>query len=174
MWLHVLSSIATTVVVWGALAGIRRRPHRDRLIVALGGVLLVGGSVLGFLYTRDRIGLPVGLGYAMLAYVALSAMIERRASRPQFIAVGVLVAVLGICWSIRVGELYVALRETAWDYHLEWDRPEALAAESQSPVIARMRRAALTRRPADPHRDPLWTYVLFERRFAPVTQEGEH
>ena len=34
-------------------------------VLQIGVVLAVGGSVLGFLYTRDRIGLPVGFGYAV-------------------------------------------------------------------------------------------------------------
>src|SRR5688572_20253497 len=77
MWLHVVSSIATTAIVFGALPGIRARPYRDRLIVALGAVLILGGSALAFLYTRDRIGLPAGLGYAMLVYVGFTAFLER-------------------------------------------------------------------------------------------------
>ena len=85
--------------------------------MAIGGVLVLGGSALGFLYTRDRIGLPVGFGYAMLVYVAVSAALEGHGARWRPVAVGVLVTVLGICWSIRTVELSVALRDTAWDYH---------------------------------------------------------
>jgi hypothetical protein len=173
MWLHVLSSIATTALIGAGLIGIRSRPRRDQLIAAMGGVLVLGGSALGFLYTRDRIGLPVGLGYAMLVYVAVSAALEEQGARWRTLAVGVLLTVLGICWSIRTVELSVALRDTAWDYHLEWDRPEALDAEADSPIVARMRATALKRRPADARRDPAWTYRLFERRFEPVPEERE-
>ena len=63
--------------------------------------------------------------------------------------------------------VFVALRETAWDFHQEWDRPEALAAAEQNPQVAQMRLTVLKYRPANPHRDPLWTYHLFERRFEP-------
>src|SRR6185503_4673206 len=120
MWLHVLSSLVTTMLVAVVLRGIRLRPQRDQIIAAFGVVLAVGGSVLGFLYTRDRIGLPVGFGYAMLVYVALSGLLERRTSR-QSIPIGVLVAALGVCWLIRTGERFATLRDTAWEYHLEWD-----------------------------------------------------
>ena len=169
MWLHVLSSVATTAVVVVGLAGIRRRPHRDQVIAAFGGVLIVGGSALAFLYTRDRIGLPAGIGYAMVTYVAVSALLERvRSGRPFVLS---LVAALGLCWSIRTAEMYVALRDTAWDYRLEWDRGEAVSAGRQNQVIARMRQSALSHTPADAERDPRWTYILFERRFSPAAEE---
>ncbi len=167
MWLHVLSSIATTVLVGVYLAGIRSRPPRDRLIAALGGVLVIGGSALGFLYTRDRIGLPAGLGYAMLTYVAISALLDGQRSRRQLLLIAPVVAALGLCWTVRTGEQYVALRDTAWDYHIEWDRESARIAAAGSPMIARVRASALKHRPADAQRDPLWTYSLFERRFKP-------
>ncbi len=150
MHLHVLSSIATTAVVCWMVSGIRERPHRDRVIAALGGVLLIGGSALGFLYTRDRIGLAAGIGYAMLVYVALSALLARPAARWQSTAAMTLVAILAICWSIRTAETVVSLRETAWDYYLEWDREEARTASTQSPTIAQLRSSATKHRPADP------------------------
>jgi hypothetical protein len=166
MWLHVLSSVATTAVVCVGLLGIRSRPPRDRLIAAFGAVLMVGGSTLGFLYTRDRIALPVGIGYAMLVYVAMSAVFDRRSATWRAASVA-LVLTLGTCWSIRVGEMYVTLRDVAVDYHSEWYRPEALAAAAQNPVVARMRSMALDHPPVDTRRDPPWTYTIFERRFQP-------
>lgn len=167
MWLHVLSSLATTAIVFGALPGIRARPYRDRLIVALGTVLILGGSALAFLYTRDRIGLPAGFGYAMLVYVGFSAFLDRQPSGRRAVAVAAAVVILGVCWSIRTVEMYTALKDTAWDYHLEWSRDDARAAAAQSPTVARLRASALEHRPADAQRDPVWTYALFERRFEP-------
>jgi len=168
MWLHVVSSLLTTLVVCLAVPGIRARATRDRLIAVFGGVLLIGGSVLGFLYTRDRIGLAAGIGYAMLVYVAVTALLERPVSRWMSITATALVVMLGVGWSLRVGEMYVALRETAWDFHHEWTRDEAQAPADT--IVGRMRAATLRQRPADPQHDPLWTYVLFERRF---TREKE-
>ena len=173
MWLHIGSSVVTTVVVGAGLAIIRTRPQRDHVIAAFGCVLIVGGSALAFLYTRDRIGLPAGIGYAMLVYVAVSALVEGvRPSRWRFAVA--LMTILGLCWSIRSAEMYVALRDTAWDYRQEWDRREAIRAERQSRVIARMRQSALSGTPADAERDPRWTYILFERRFSPAAEESGH
>ena len=171
MWIHVLSSLTTTAMVGIILLSIRSRPHRDRLIAAFGAVLLLGGSVLGFLYTRDRIGLPVGFGYAMLVYVVVSALLERPVPRWKMIPMAMLVGALGACWLIRVGNMYVALRDTAWDYRQEWTRDEANAAVGQNPIVASLRAAALKRVPADPRRDPLWTYKIFQRRYEPALDE---
>jgi hypothetical protein len=132
----------------------------------------VGGSALAFLYTRDRIGLPAGIGYAMLVYVAVSALLERVRPGRRVLTVAT-IAVLGLCWSVRTAEMYVALRDMAWDYRLEWERGDAVNAGLQNPVIARMRRSALSRPAADAERDPRWTYILFERRFSPAADEPE-
>ena len=69
-WFHVGSSALTTIVIVGGLIRGWPWPERDRLLVVAGCALLVFGSALGFLYTRDRIGLAGGLGYALLLYVA--------------------------------------------------------------------------------------------------------
>ena len=170
MWLHIASSVVTTVVVAAGLAGIRTRPYRDQLLAAFGCVLIVGGSALAFLYTRDRIGLPAGIGYAMLVYVTVSALVER--VRPGRVRLAVaLVTVLGLCWSIRSAEMFVALRDTAWDYRQEWDRREAIGAAVRNRVVGGMRQSAVSRAPADAERDPRWTYILFERRFSPAAEE---
>jgi hypothetical protein len=174
LWLHVLSSVATTCTVGIVLLCIRPQTQRDRLIAAFAVILIVGGSLLGFLYTRDRIGLPGGLGYAMLVYLAASALLERQAARWQRIAASLLVAALGACWLIRVGETYVTIRDVAWDFHLEWSREAAVATAEQNPMVARIRASALKRVPADARRDPLWTYKLFERRYEPAAAEPPH
>jgi hypothetical protein len=75
-----------------------------------------------------------------------------------------------VCWLIRTGERYVALRDTAWEYHLEWDREGVAEAAGQNPILASLRASALERRPADARRDPAWTYTLFERRHEPVAR----
>ena len=97
-------------------------------------------------------------------------MLERRAPKWQTVPMGVLVAALGVCWLIRTGERYVALRDTAWEYHLEWAREGVAEAAGQSPVLASLRASALKRRPADAQRDPAWTYKLFERRHEPAAR----
>ena len=173
-WLHVLSSLLTTVVVIVALARYRPTSERDRLLVAAGLALVVFGSGIGFLYTRDRIGLWAGAGYAVLVFVAVAMLLERmsRSALHRMATVGV-VGLLAIAWTTRTAETYAQLRDTAWDYRGEWtDRFEDLggAAQPQSELITSMRAAATGKDPADPRRDPAWTFALFERRF---NREGD-
>jgi hypothetical protein len=177
--LHVLSSLLTTIVVVGSLVRFPPASDRDRLLRAAGLVLLVLGSGLGFLYTRDRIGLSAGAGYALLVFVACAMMLERlgraeaaRHLQPvarlkRYALIGV-VAILVLSWTMRVGETYVHLRDTAWDFHLEWtDRYAELGGTTreQTPLLIALRSAALRAMPDDPRLDPAWSYVVFERQF---------
>lgn len=175
-WFHVGLSALTTVLIAGGL--IRGWPwhERDRLLVVAGCALLVFGSALGFLYTRDRIGLAGGIGYALLLYVACASWLDpayakapagkhaaatwRRASRA-------VIALVAVGWVLRSGETFFQLRDLAWDYRTEWtERFEELGArQEQTALLHQLRAAALEKTPADPRRDPAWTYFLFERRF---------
>jgi hypothetical protein len=163
-------SVLTTVLIAGGLARGWPWKERDRLLVVAGCALMLFGSALGFLYTRDRIGLAGGVGYALLLYVACSswlAFAEATASKLVAWAVTGLVALVAAAWIIRSGETFFQLRDLAWDYRTEWtERYEELGArQEQTALLEQLRAAALAETPADPRRDPAWTYFLFERRF---------
>jgi hypothetical protein len=153
------------------VALVRYRPtsERDRLLVAAGLALIVLGSGIGFLYTRDRVGLWAGTGYAMLVFVALAAMLEQmpRSGVRHAATIG-LVSTLAVAWTTRTAETYAQLRDTAWDYRLEWtDNFEALGGPSQpqTELLTSLRAGALSKTPTDPRQDPAWTFALFERRY---------
>ena len=180
-WFHVGVSALTTVVIAGGL--IRGWPwhERDRLLVVAGCALLVFGSALGFLYTRDRIGLAGGIGYALLLYVACASWLEfpgtpegapyeNSGDRWRRTTVTAVIAIVAAAWVIRSGETFFQLRDLAWDYRTEWtERFEELGArQEQTALLDHLRTAALAQTPADPRRDPAWTYFLFERRFRRV------
>jgi hypothetical protein len=173
-WLHVLSSLATTVVVIATLALYRQTSERDRLLVAAGLTLVLFGSGIAFLYTRDRIGLWAGTGYTLLVFVALATLLERmpRSGLTRVATIGV-VSVLAIAWTTRTAETYVQLRDTAWDYRSEWtERLEDLGGnlQPQTELWTSVRAAAIGKTPDDPRRDPAWTFALFERRYV---RDGE-
>ena len=168
-WFHVgLSALTTAIVVLGLIVR-SPRSSRDRLLVVLGVALLVFGSGLGFLYTRDRIALSAGVGYALLVYVAASALMDWRPARHWVrLASRCALIVIAAGWIIRSGELLFQLRDTAWDYHLEWTArfsEKGGSTEDRTAVFEALRKEALSQVPADPRTDPGWTYVLFERRF---------
>ncbi|MGH9237781.1 MAG: hypothetical protein ACRD3G_07045 [Vicinamibacterales bacterium] len=171
MYIHVSTSLLTTGIVGYALA--TSRIHgRDRLVAAAGLTLVAVGTALGFLYTRDRIALSAGIGYAMLFYVAVAAVLERlSATRPlgwRSAFVRACIALVFVGWSIRTAETYLQLRDAGWENYREWtERYEELGgdARSQTDVLMMLREDVLSRTPRDPRRDPPSTYMLFQRRF---------
>ena len=174
MYVHVLSSVLTTAVIAYAFQTSLIAPGRDRLIAAAGMTLVVVGSALGFLYTRDRIGVSAGVGYAMLVYVAVAAVLKGRPA--AFANAGgrglrlaqACVAVIAAGWLIRTGELYFQLRDAGWENYLEWTtRYQELGGTSrpQTDLLMLLRNEALAHAAGDPRNDPSWTYLLFEREF---------
>lgn len=164
MYLHVITSLVTTGVVAYALRTSTIPQARDRQIAAVGLTLLAIGSALGFLYTRDRIALWAGIGYAMLVYVGVATVLERRR---QILATAC-VALVAAGWFIRTGEAYFHLRDAAWENRLEWTtRYEELGGYTrpQTDMLELLREQAIARVPDDPRRDPAWTYRWFEREF---------
>jgi hypothetical protein len=167
MYVQVITSVVTTAVVVYVLRTSRLTVARDRLIVAAGSTLVIVGSALGFLYTRDRIALSAGVGYAMLVYVAVANLQSRAGGgQPWRLIGGACLAVVFAGWMIRVGETCFALRDAAWDNYQEWTiRYEALGGyvRPQTDVLELLREAALAQVPDDARSNPAWTYVLFER-----------
>jgi hypothetical protein len=174
-WIQVGSSLLTTALIAVALFVSKPTSTRDRLLLVVGVTLIVFGSALGFLYTRDRIALSAGVGYAILLYVMVARLLEDDdRGRPEWqrrLAYGA-IAMIGVAWIVRSAETFFQLRDSAWDFHLEWtDRYAELGGttQSQTELLQTLRSAALQSTPVDPRRDPSWTYALFERRFRPGT-----
>ncbi len=174
MWFRIALTVATTAI---AIVAVRAKPiARDARLVAVGLVLLLCGSVLGYLYTRERIALSAGFGYVILVYVGISFLLEREYAhaRSRAAALGV-VTILSCGWLLRNVEMYFHLRDTAWEFHLEWTvRYETLlGSRPETELLKQLRDAALARRPKDPTRDPSWSYALFEREYARATDRED-
>jgi hypothetical protein len=170
LWVHVISSTLTTVVVGSLLVTRRRLSSRDGQLVALGLTLMACGSALGFLYTRDRIAVLVGIGYAMLLSVALAALLAHVPKRSWGrLVAGAAVVILAGAWTIRDAETWLRVRDTAWETYVEWtDRYETLGGPGrpQTELFGRLRSSALAQVPDDPRDDPSWTYRIFEREIS--------
>ena len=148
----------------------RSRDHVPGIVIAAAGLtIVVVGSALGFLYTRDRIALSAGIGYAMLVYVAIAAVLERPPIHRGAVAASVAcVVIVGVGWVIRTGEAYVQMRDAAWENYQEWTTRYADLGgftRPQTDMLTMLRKAALERVPQDPRTDPAWTYALFEREY---------
>jgi hypothetical protein len=63
--------------------------------------------------------------------------------------------------------------DAAWENHQEWTtRYEELGGltRPQTDVLMLLRTAAVAQTPADPRRDPAWSYTLFEREFERIPE----
>jgi hypothetical protein len=195
-WFQVGSSALTTLVIAAGLVrgwpwkeerrqgvpgdreerrqGVPGDRERDRLLVVAGCALLVFGSVVSFVYTRDRLGLAGGIGYALLLYVAVGLWLDWSGSGSgwQRQAVRGVLTLVAALWVVRSAETWFQLRDTAWDYHVEWtDRfVELGGAQNSTDLMRELRATALSKTPADVRLDPAWTYFLFERRFHRMPQ----
>jgi hypothetical protein len=166
-WLHVVSSVATTALILVAIPRGGLNP-RDRAATAVGAALIIGGSALGFLYTRDRVALPVGVGYAVLLYVALSQVLAAASARAaKRTAVTIVVSLLTVMWLVRNAELYWFLRDLAWEHHREWSvRFESIRNDQPvTDLMLVLQALALERKPPDPVASPGWSHRLLERKF---------
>ena len=163
MWFRVALTLATTAI---AVTALRAAPAtRDARLAATGLVLLVCGSGLGYLYTRERIALSAGFGYVILLYGGLAFLLERQYAHAWSRAAAlVVVTTLGTGWLLRNVEMYLYLRDTAWEFHREWT--ERRGSTPETALFDELRNAALARPPDDPTRDPAWSYSLFEREYA--------
>jgi hypothetical protein len=169
MWLHVVSSIVTTLIVCVCFPR-RNLSPRDRAVTATAVALILGGSALGFLYTRDRIALPAGIGYAMLLYVALPALFVRAApAGARRVAAVTLTSVVVAMWLVRDAETYWFLRDLAWEHHREWTvRYESIRANRPATdLMVVLQALALDGRPAEPAPSPDWANRILERKFGP-------
>ena len=169
MYIHVVSSVLSTALIWYAVRTSRISDPRDRFIAAAGLTIVLVGSALGFLYTRDRIAVSAGVGYAMLVYVAVATVLEQPPMRHAGRVVAqACVAIIAVGWVLRTSEAYVQMRDAAWENYQEWTtRYEELGGftRPQTDILAMLRSAALARAPKDPRTDPAWTYTVFEREY---------
>jgi hypothetical protein len=168
MWLHIVTSTCTTLFVAAVLMALRPFTTRDRHLIAAGLALMSFGSALGFLYTRDRIGLTAGVGYALLLYVCGAQFLERARTMAVWrrTAVAVVVSMLAVGWMLRTTELWFRLHDNPWDVQVEWrtkfgNNP----AGAPDSIVERLRVDALSRAPSDPRDDPAWSRRLFERAY---------
>ncbi len=124
---HLGSSAALTAIVawWGA--GALRRVRREgwspdaRLCLALVVVLLASG-VLSANYSRDRLGGMAVPLYAVAAFHALRAAVDRASTAPRvpFAMAGVMLVLIAAGWHVRAVGTLERARLTSFRNHTEW------------------------------------------------------
>lgn len=119
--LNIVSSLVmTAVIAWGAVTS-WSNPSQRRLTVALVVSLLACGA-LSFDYSRDRLGGMAVVFYALAAYHATRALVQRTMDvAPSRFRIGVAgLLILAGAWQIRALNTLEGARETAFKNRREW------------------------------------------------------
>jgi hypothetical protein len=171
-----VTSLLSTALI--GLWVVKWTPHEreTRRLLGLATAVILGNSMMGFLYTRDRIPVVAGTCYALLLALAVTALWKRRKSLTETgqHVVAVITVVLALGWGIRAVGLVVLARDMAWSIKDEWtdrfDRVSPAVFSGTPPDDQRtdalreeLRRRAADRSLPDPREDPDWTRQLFER-----------
>ena len=161
-WIHLATSLATTST--GIVVLLRQRLEgHHRLLLVLGCILILSGSLLGFLYARDRIGLVAGAGYAVLVYLMAVLLVESgKYHRTGSVA---LVAVLLVGWTWRSTESMFVVRDRAFESYSTWVRHDTLDPTNilDATLFTTLHVESIASPPPDPHCTPRWTRRYFER-----------
>jgi hypothetical protein len=150
VYLTLLSSVATTVLMVWTLASRWRSPDRtdaERMAVVAAAVL-AASALLSFSYTKDEIMAVAGVYYAVAAYAAARLVLQwagRTTTRLPVAAVTLLLAVLASAWTVRSIGVHHVIREGIARVRNDWaDVPLRYHREGRWPTDPR--RVALIER----------------------------
>jgi hypothetical protein len=140
------SAVVTAIIAWWGIGALRRVGRGGwstdaRLFVALCVVLLACG-VLSANYSRDRLGGMAVPLYALAAFHALRAAVERvwTAPRVPYAMAAALLFLIAVGWQLRAVGTVERLRLTSFRNHTEWlvALPERRQEFGERPVYMRI------------------------------------
>jgi hypothetical protein len=159
------SLLTTALIAWYVLSrgptGSRR--WREPAPLTFFAVLAVS-ALMSYSYAKDEIISTAGVFYAVAAYFAVRALVERRP--PAWAGVMLVVLALGVssAWAIRSAGLHLRLRHGAFESRAEWAYILSPLAPATWPrdvhtrqVVSRMRDEALLHPTVAPAMLPKWT-----------------
>src|SRR4029077_15553983 len=114
MWINVISSTITTLLI---LAALLRNRNRE-LFVFL--AILLASAVASFAYAKDEIMSVAGVFYAIAAFWAVRILLTRPLRAPAAMAVAVLLLAASTGWSIRTIGVNHVCRAQAFAVHNDW------------------------------------------------------
>ncbi len=167
------SLLATTLVIVWATTWSRLGDEARRTLI-LGTVVILVNSMLGYMYTRDRIPTVAGMSYAVLVGLAASAAWEHRsklAAGAHRSVLTVLLVAIGLSWASRATGTILIGRDQAWMARDEWTEANQAGRaadpdwdELTEALRLDLQRRALSRTLQDPRGDPDWMFEWFERK----------
>jgi hypothetical protein len=164
MWINVISSAITTLLIFGALVRGRRR----ELFVFL--AVLLASAVASFAYAKDEIMSVAGVFYAIAAFWAVQSLLTRPLRAPAALLLTVLLLVASTGWSIRTIGVNHVLRAQAFAVHNDWAViPEAMQQRGTWPadsatrdLVLGLRDQSLAKSIVNPWFVPRWADRVFD------------
>jgi hypothetical protein len=174
--LPVAASVATTTLIfwWGWSAWRKRAPlspaHR---MAVIGAAVLAASAALSFAYTKDEIMAVAGVFYALAAFGAACAVIERVGSSRRVglaLVVSTLLLAGSSAWALRALSIDHRLRYQAFRVRNDWAEVHiTLASEDRVPrdergrqLVDALRTTALDMPVPNPHLLPAWNGRWFD------------
>jgi hypothetical protein len=164
MWINVISSAITTLLIVGALVRGRRR----ELFVFL--AVLLASAVASFAYAKDEIMSVAGVFYAIAAFWAVQSLLTRPLRAPAALLLTVLLLAASTGWSIRTIGVNHVLRAQAFAVHNDWGAiPEAMQRRGTWPadpatrdLVLGLRDQSLAKSIVNPWFMPRWADRVFD------------
>jgi hypothetical protein len=158
-WLSILTSLATTALIgWYLLTrgstGLRRWREPVPFVFL---ALLASNAIVSYAYAKVEVVSLAGVFYALVAFLAMSELLQRplARSRARTLAVAAALAILASGWAMRSAGLHFKLRHGAFDARGGWAAVLSPAAPDEWPrnprlvaLLLQLKEEALTRRNA--------------------------
>jgi hypothetical protein len=114
MWINVISSTITTVLI---IAAFLRDRRSDFLVFA---AVLLASAIASFAYVKDEIMSVAGVFYAIAAFWAVRDVLARHFRAVPAVAAALVLLIAGSGWSVRTIGVNHVLRAQAFAFHNDW------------------------------------------------------
>jgi hypothetical protein len=165
----VSSLLITLVIAWYVVSRRRAKPREwsDDDRTAFVSVAVIGvNALMTTSYIKDEILCVAGVFYALAAYIAIRAMLQRIDAAPPrlpaMVVLAVLIATTATLWAFRAAGAHFQLRQAAFNSRNEWTDilPPARTPESEDEagvrLTRRLKEEALLHRGVSPSDLPVW------------------
>jgi len=123
------SVVVTSVIAWFALTRVRSWWHRhfdrDDQVIFVALAVIGANAAIGYAYAKDEVMGPGGVFYALAAFVAIVAALQRAAEMvhvqtARVAALGLVLAVAAGGWTVRAAGLHYQMHVMAFYDRNEW------------------------------------------------------
>lgn len=172
MWINVVSSTLTTLLIavaaWRLVRQANRDADGDRAVIRadflIFGALLAASAVASFSYAKDVIMSTAGACYAIVAFWAVRDHLIRVRGVGAAVAMAAVFLTASSLWAVRVIGVHHVLRTQAFAFHNDWAgmRDHLPQNPASRRLVSALRADALSRPVVNPWFVPRWADRVFD------------